>query len=157
MQMVFWLLLTPHYEGRKIAWQAQKNVLVDATCITGVDGILVHCSNCLTFWQVVFTLHWRAIGIENGTLSKNTKHRMSSTMLTSRPLSFTKMIPCYHITHKLFIFQECQTYKNKLQLTSFSSASTGLPTNTTILILWFFPCLCFNTNWKKRELNQRWT
>lgn len=41
-------------------------------------------------------------------------------------------------------------------LTSFSSASTGLPTNTTILILWFFPCLCFNTNCKERKFHNKW-
>ena len=30
---------------------------------------------------------------------------------------------------------------------SFSSASMGEPTKATILVLWFFPCLCFSAKW----------
>lgn len=32
------------------------------------------------------------------------------------------------------------------KLTSFSLSSIGLPTKAMILILWFFPCLCFRAS-----------
>lgn len=36
-------------------------------------------------------------------------------------------------------------------LTSFSLSSTGLPTNTIMRILWFFPCLCFSASFRKQN------
>ena len=35
--------------------------------------------------------------------------------------------------------------------TSFSSSLRGLPTNATILVLWFLLCLCFKARWATRK------
>lgn len=64
--------------------------------------------------------------------------------------SFTKNIRCFFTSSpKLTRSTLTFSFFNLLAslTSSFSSISTGLPTNATILILWFLPWRCFKASW----------
>ena len=73
-----------------------------------------------------------------------THFNTSSRHFYSRGTSFSSALEVLHdyALHKFTIDTDTEC----LSHTSFSSSSTGLPMNTMILIRWFLPWRCFNTN-----------
>lgn len=113
-------------------------------------------------WVMMCILNWR-----KKTTNRHTSHTWTIPLVAADRQLNSFGCNNFHNSNNFYSFmplicRQNKTWKKKKDsiivecLTSFSSASTGLPTNTTILILWFFPCLCFNTNCKERKFHNKW-